>query len=176
MVDIRPARRTWRQELKTWPVRRWWFAGLMALGTTVLVAIPTDLIPNPIFHRDVPPTWWAWPVLLVTAVLSGLVGATYVARKDPADSTRSGVLGTGGALLTFFAVGCPVCNKLALLALGYAGALQFFAPLQPILAVGAIVLLALALRTRIRNEGACPLPTRSTTLTPAEVDLGSRQL
>lgn len=60
--------------------------------------------------------------------------------------------------MTFFAVGCPVCNKLVLLALGYTGALQFFAPVQPFLAVGSIVLLAAALIVRVRRERSCPVP------------------
>ena len=105
--------------LASWSRRRW----LVALGTgaaTVLViALPTALIPTPVFGREVPPTAWAWPVLLVTSVLSGLLVATYV--REPGadlDVDRAGRTGVLGGLLTFFAVGCPVCNKLALLALG----------------------------------------------------------
>ena len=65
-------------------------------------------------------TWWSWPTLLLSAVLSGLLVATYVAVPDGAfpARARSGRLGTVGAFATFFAVGCPVCNKLALIALG----------------------------------------------------------
>ena len=51
-----------------------------------------------------------------------------------------------------------MCNKLVLLALGYAGALQFFEPLQPYLAGGSILLLGVALVMRIRRERTCPLP------------------
>ncbi|MEZ5295782.1 MAG: hypothetical protein R2697_05770 [Ilumatobacteraceae bacterium] len=47
-----------------------------------------------------------------------------------------------GGLISFFAVGCPTCNKVVLLALGTTGALDWFAPAQPILAVLSIVLLA----------------------------------
>lgn len=145
-------------ELRTWPARRWLFAIGTAIVTVLLIAIPTALIPNPIFGREIPPTVWAWPVLLVTAGLSGLVAATYVARKDSGQEERGGTLGTVGALATFFAIGCPVCNKLVLLALGYTGALQFFAPLQPFLALGAVALLVSALVMRVRREGTCPLP------------------
>ena len=42
--------------------------------------------------------------------------------------------------LAWFAVGCPVCNKLALLALGYSGAITWFTPVQPFLALGALIL------------------------------------
>lgn len=146
------------EEFRTWQLRRWITALVTAAATIVLMGIPTVLIPNPWFWREFPPTAWAWPVLIVTAVLSGLVAATYVARKDAGEQNKQGALGTAGALLGFFAVGCPVCNKLVLIALGYAGALQFFEPLQPYLAGSAIVLLAVALVMRVRRERSCPIP------------------
>ena len=38
-----------------------------------LVGLPTDVIPNPVFGRPVPVTWWSYPVLVVTALLGGLL-------------------------------------------------------------------------------------------------------
>lgn len=162
-----PTERTTWEELRTWPARRWYFALATAAATIVLVAIPTVLIPNPWFAREIPPTAWSWPVLIVTGVLAGLVAATYVARKDGDSKERGGVLGTAGALGAFFAVGCPVCNKLVLLAIGYTGALQFFEPFQPFLAAGSIALLALALVMRVRRERSCPIPPQREAKTPA---------
>ncbi|MGO0575565.1 hypothetical protein [Ornithinimicrobium panacihumi] len=66
--------------------------------------------------------------------------------------------GLAGGLLTFFAVGCPVCNKLVLLLLGYAGAMQWFAPVQPVLAVAAVAALGWALHARLKGERECALP------------------
>ena len=60
--------------------------------------------------------------------------------------------------MSFFAVGCPVCNKVVILALGTTGARQWFEPLQPLLAVASIVLLVVAVRIRLRNQSSCPLP------------------
>ncbi|MEX1080004.1 MAG: hypothetical protein WED09_12955 [Homoserinimonas sp.] len=157
-------------ELRTWQPRRWWFAAGTAAVTIVFVAIPTVLIPNPWFVREMPVTPWAWPVLLVTSVLAGLVAATYVARKDAAEKDRGGPLGATGAIVTFFAVGCPVCNKLVLIALGYTGALQFFEPLQPYLAGGSVVLLAVALAMRIRRERSCPLSRPKAPSSAAEAE------
>lgn len=157
-APILTQRRTLLSELRTWQARRWLFAALTAGVTVLLIAIPTAMIPTGIFGREIPPTPWSWPVLIVTSVLTGLLAATYVARKDTADARdRPGRLGTAGAFVTFFAVGCPVCNKLVLLALGYTGAIQFFEPIQPYLAVGAIALLGWALHARITKEAACPL-------------------
>src|SRR5699024_12082967 len=74
---------------------------------------------------------------------------------------RGGSMGTIGVVLGWFAVGCPVCNKIALLALGYTGALTWFAPLQPVLAVAALVLTSIALVWRLSGQVACPVPTRT---------------
>lgn len=70
---------------------------------------------------------------------------------------RGSRLGVAGGVLAWFAVGCPVCNKLALLALGYAGAITWFAPLQPVLAAAALVLTGVALVWRLRGQIACPV-------------------
>jgi len=158
----------WRV-LRGWPWRRFVVALVTAGVTTVVVALPTAMIGNPVFGREIPTTPWAWPVLLATSMLSGLLFATYVrvrrvpevARPDteldaPAVAqSRTGMVGT---VLTFLAVGCPVCNKLALIALGYAGALQWFAPIQPWLGATGIVLVGYALVRRLASDGSCPIP------------------
>ncbi|MDN4474413.1 hypothetical protein QQX09_00935 [Demequina sp. SYSU T00192] len=146
--------------LRRWPARRWLVALGTAVATYLFIALPTDLVPNPVFGREIPPTAWSYWALAVSAILSGLLAATYVATPEEAKAQRDGKLGMAGAFVTFFAVGCPVCNKLVLLALGYTGAIQFFEPIQPYLAVGAIVLLGWALVSRVRNEYACTLPRR----------------
>jgi hypothetical protein len=142
--------------VRAWPVRRWVVATAAAALAVLLIGVPTDLIDTALFSRDVAVTWWAWPALVVTAALAGLVAATYVRspaapeRRDPA-----GRWGTVGGVLGFFAVGCPVCNKLVLLALGTSGALRFFQPIQPVLAAASIGMLGWALVTRIRRESVC---------------------
>ena len=79
-------------------------------------------------------------------------------RVPPPEEDRGGRRGMVGAVLTFFAVGCPVCNKLVLVLLGYAGALQWFAPVQPILALAAVAALVWALHARLKGERECVLP------------------
>lgn len=149
-----------------WPARRW----VVAVGSTIayglLIAIPTDLVDTPVFSREIPPTWWSWPALVVSSVLAGLLTATYVrtpsAQGEDGAGTeeldRSAKGGYLGGFLTFFAVGCPVCNKLVLLALGTSGALTWFEPVQPVLSVAAIAVLVWALRARLRGEVSCALP------------------
>ncbi|QGF25081.1 hypothetical protein Rai3103_04560 [Raineyella fluvialis] len=148
-----------RSVLRGWPPSRWAAAAGGAVGTILVVGLPTVLIPNSVFARAVPVTWWAWPTLIVTAVLAGLVGATYVRRgstsAEAPSASHGSKAGMAGGLLSYFAVGCPVCNKIALLALGYSGALRWFAPAQPFLALLGIGLLAYALHRRLRGDMAC---------------------
>lgn len=143
--------------LAAWRGRQWAVAVVAALATALVIGLPTDVIPNPVFGRPVPVTWWSLPVLVVTSVLGGLLAATYVRHPlvDADDPARVGGL---GGLLGFFAVGCPVCNKLVVVALGTTGAMELFAPVQPLLALASVALLAEALRRRLRGQRACPNP------------------
>lgn len=144
--------------LFTWPARRWLTALAAAAAFVLVVAVPTDLIDTPVFGREVPPTWWAWPSLLVSSLLGGLLVATYVRAPDQPDQPSISRGGWVGGLLTYFAVGCPVCNKLVLLALGSAGAMTWFEPFQPVLQLTAVLLLLWALRSRLLAELSCPTP------------------
>lgn len=162
--------------LLTWKPRRWLAAVLVAVGTFLLLGLPTAVIPNPLFGRSVPPTEWALEVLVVTSVLSGLLFATYVRQDDVGTSGRDRPAegGAVGAFLAYLAIGCPVCNKLALIALGSTGALRIFAPIQPYLAAAGIALLAVALVLRLRGELVCRYlppqqPTEDRSETPSHL-------
>lgn len=160
------------QGLRSWRARQVLVATFVAVGFGLLLGVVTVLIPNSFFARDIPPVWWNYPVWILTSLFSGMLAATYVrgwdieagadesidGRSDAADR-RTGRFGVAGGLLAWFAVGCPVCNKLALLALGYSGAITWFAPVQPFLAIGALMLTTVALVWRLRGQVSCPLPT-----------------
>ncbi len=150
-----PARQATRA-LAQWTPGRWGTALAAAIPSALLLGLPTDLIPNPVFGREIPPTWWSYPVFALSALLAGLLIATYVRTGRPRE--RATRLGSAGALLSFLAIGCPVCNKLVLLALGTSGALTIWAPLQPALAVASLALLTVATVRRLAGETACPAP------------------
>lgn len=165
MTDPRP----WPIELATAirSPRRAAAALVGAVATAVVVGVPTVVIPNPVFGRALPVTWWSYPVLVAVAVLSGLLIATYVRveQDDEPPLTDADPASRRGALagaLSFFAVGCPVCNKVVLIALGTSGAVTWFAPLQPVLALASVAGLVWALRTRAAGLRACAVPSRST--------------
>lgn len=144
-----------------WNRRQWIIAGVASVLTALAIGIPTVLIPNPVFGREIEPVWWNYPVWIVTSVLAGMLLATYVRGSAPTDATterRTSRFGIAGGALAWFAVGCPVCNKIALLVLGYSGAITWFAPVQPLLGVTALVLTAVALVVRLQGQVECAMP------------------
>ncbi len=145
--------------LLLWDRRRIAVAVAAAAVSAVVIGVATVLIPNSLFARDIPPVWWDYPVWILTSMLIGMLIASYVRGTDVESEKRSGVLGGVGGMLGWFAVGCPVCNKIALLALGYTGALTYFAPLQPILAAASVALLLVAVIIRLKGQYSCPVPS-----------------
>jgi hypothetical protein len=149
------------------------WAALSALAYGLVAAI----IPNPVFGRQIPPEPFAVAVWLLSAPLMGIIGATYSSAWAPAtrplvilgregagsvstptasrDDDRATWLGGVASFGAFLAIGCPVCNKLALVLLGTSGALSIWAPIQPILGAASLLLLAAtaAWRLRLRASG-----------------------
>ncbi|MFG1957374.1 hypothetical protein [Nonomuraea sp. NPDC049028] len=140
--------------MRIWTRRQWLVGFVAGCVTAVIVGVPTGIIPTSYFSRMTPVLWWNYPVWLVTAILSGLIVATYVAPVQPPPSQQKKTL--SGGLLSAFAVGCPICNKLVVTALGTSGALTYFAPVQPVLAIASVFMLGEALRRRMRALKICP--------------------
>lgn len=145
--------------MRYWRARRCSVAVATSIVLAVGIGIVTDLIPNPIFVRMIPAPWWSYPVWAASAVLSGLLIATYTGTVPKTGSRSDGNRRRGviGGLLSFLAVGCPTCNKLVVLALGTSGSVTWFAPIQPLLAIGSLALLAVALRARLRTVSSFPV-------------------
>ncbi|MEV6110594.1 hypothetical protein AB0M28_38730 [Streptomyces sp. NPDC051940] len=158
--------------MRMWTLRHWLAALGVALVAGVAIGVPTGVISTPLYTRMTPVLWWNYPVWAVTSVLEGLLIATYVRHRTPAPSTAGdadpapappapaprSVRALAAGLLSAFAVGCPVCNKLVVLALGVSGALSYWAPIQPVLGVASVGLLAYALVRRLRAAESCPVP------------------
>lgn len=129
-------------------------AGIAATATALALGIPTAIVPNPWFTRMTavePEQYGFW---VGTSVLTGALLATYL---EP--GFRRGLAGrsVGAGLLGVFAVGCPICNKLVVAALGTSGALTYFAPIQPILGAAGVGVAGYGLWLRLRalRDGAC---------------------
>lgn len=132
----------------------WLRACALALASALAIAIPTRLIPNGFFARMTPTRPLDHVFLTVSSILLGL---TLAARPGAGGAEGRAIVGGAG---TYLAVGCPICNKLVVALLGTSGALTYFAPIQPLLGAGAVVLLALALRRRLLAlaQASCRVP------------------
>lgn len=147
----------------------WSLAALVAYG---LVAA---IIPNPVFGRALPPEPFAIAVWLLSAPLMGIIGASYATPAMPivagpatsvplapapdiaASERRTGRLGAVASVGAFLAIGCPVCNKVALVLLGTGGTLAIWAPLQPVVGAASLALLGATAvwRLTLRRRGTC---------------------
>ena len=141
--------------LRAWSIRRWITATVSAIVTGLVISIPTAVLENSVFGREIAVTSWSVPVIVITSILSGLLFATYVKNDSANTEDTSLKIGTAGAFFSFLAVGCPVCNKIALVALGYSGAMNYFAPVQPFLAFAGVAILTYALIMRLNSEIKC---------------------
>jgi hypothetical protein len=160
--------------------RRFWAHALAwSIGSLLALGIVSAIVPNPVFGRQIAAEPFAIAVWLLSAPLVGIVGATYTspqvrggsavplampASLPPSDDEDRGasLLGSVAGLGAFLAIGCPVCNKVAVVLLGTSGALGVWAPIQPFLGAISLVLLAAtaAWRLRVRARGgACAVIT-----------------
>ncbi len=140
-----------------WTSIHWIVAPAGAAVVWLAIGIPTGLVSTPWYTRMTPPTWWSYPVWIATGAISGLLVASYVRQPGTSPTPRrTGALANIGSLL---AIGCPVCNKLVVAAVGVSGALSVWAPLQPVIAVASLVALSWALWRRMTSSNYCPLPS-----------------
>ncbi len=131
----------------------WLRAAFWALVAATAIALPARLVPNDLFRRMTPTRPLDYVFWVIGSALVGLV----VAFGRASRSEASGIV---GGTATLFAVGCPVCNKLVVALIGVAGAVDVFAPLQPVLGAAAIGLMAWSLRrsTRMLTGATCAVP------------------
>lgn len=135
--------------VRSWGSKRWMTAA--AAGALWLLAsgIPTGIIETPLYERMTPVLWWNYPFWAVNAGLVGLLSATYLSGASPAN--RTGGRFAGGGLLSVIAIGCPVCNKLVIMALGAGGAMR-----RPVSTPGCFQPLKIAMSGRIVGNAVLP--------------------
>jgi len=147
--------------VRAWPRRRWLVATVVALLAALVMGVPTGVVRTDFYTRMTPVTWWDYPIWVTSALLIGLTAATYVRTAGVAVGGPDRSMRTLGAtLLSTFAIGCPICNKLVVGLIGVSGALSYWAPLQPLLGMLSIMLLLAGLAMRLRGQVACPVPAR----------------
>lgn len=152
--------------------RRFWLAAAGGtVATALILGLPSAVIPNPFFVRMTPTEPLNVIVLLLSAPLGGLLIATYLSKRSAAADDEHADAGGGratlGGVAAYLAIGCPICNKIIVAVLGVSGALNVFAPLQPIIGAASILLLGATLgwRLRLRARG-CPRCASPATVEP----------
>ena len=129
--------------LRSQPRSYWNRVVVWTLATGLAIALPARLVHNDFFRRMTPTRPLDYAFWIISSVLIGLIVAFGRSR-------RGDTAGIVGGTATLFAVGCPVCNKLVVALIGTAGALDVFAPIQPVLGTAAIALLVWSLHRRAR--------------------------
>lgn len=163
-MDVAEARARSYNLLRDRALLAW--SALWSVVAMIAFGLLTAIIPNPVFGRGIAAEPFAVAVWLASAPLIGAVMATYVAPLPPSapaplepGSRRDGsAFGTLGGLAAFVAIGCPMCNKIALVLLGTGGAASIFGPIQPLIGAVSLVLLAATLMWRLRlraRGGGC---------------------
>lgn len=142
--------------LWTWPARSRLVALIVSLVAAVLSGIPTGMIPTNLFYRMTPVLWWDYPVWVASATLFGLlVGSYFTGSSAPSKSVNRPI---AGEFASTIAVGCPICNKVVVAVLGVSGAMNIFAPIQPVLGVLSVAFMFALLLMRLRAQNtACPV-------------------
>jgi hypothetical protein len=176
----------------------WGVSSLYAALAAVVIGVPTVLIPNHLFMRMTPTSPVDYAIWAASSLLMGplfaimtlypastcaprpsrrasgqaTAGTITTAAALPGMSPCDNMRVTLGGILSFFSVGCPVCNKIVLFFLGASGAMTVFNPLRPFLGAGALVLLAVTLYLRVRVLlYGCPVAPQEALATTAPPEL-----
>ena len=116
----------------------------IALGVAVALAMfaglgtVAALWDNPFFMRMTPTGGFEIALLLLLSALSGI----YVGLPQTACASRTA--GTGG-VIGFLGIACPVCNKVLMLLFGGSLLMEYYEPVRIYLALGGVVLMAVAI-------------------------------
>lgn len=155
-INLSLWRASWRAGFGLFGFRGWAVAAIAAILAFVIVGIPTAMIDNPFFVRMTSVRAQDYVIWITTALLMGLVGGTFTVRQAKGSAGK----GASGGFLSFFATGCPICNKIVVSLLGISGAFTYFAPLQIYLGIASIALLLWTLHLRLSaiNRSCCIIP------------------
>ncbi len=112
---------------------------------------------NPLFMRMTPTGGFEIGHLLLLSVLAGV----YVGL--PLAECGKRTAGTGG-VIGFLGIACPVCNKIFVLMFGGALLLEYYEPIRLYLALGGVVLLAVAIWLKLTRRGCVEIIAKPMTL------------
>ncbi len=143
-----------RTALSMFGLRGWSVAIIGAIATLVIVGVVASLIENPLFDRKLAARPQDYIIWATTAALGGLIFGTFTIAPGPSNQGKA----ASGGVLSAIAVGCPICNKVAVTLLGTSGALNIFGPSQIFIGIASLILLVWTLLLRAQAVvGSCPV-------------------
>ena len=154
--------------LRRWQWSRWVVAAtatlLVLAGLTAAGGLLSGARPAAFSGPGVPVPWWDYPLVAVTAVLAGLLIASYVRAPIGAEATlcdtRWPVLGLAGTAL---ATGPSSGDNLLTQVFAGSSPALLAELIQPVLGIAAAALLARALATRLSRERSALTPSTDET-------------
>src|SRR5260370_38559451 len=97
--------------------RFWSLSALYTAGSALFLGVPTLLIPNHLFSRTVPTSPQDYVIWIASVLLLGPLLALMTLYPMPSQKAAQGKRSLpdsgrsfGWAVLSFFSVGCPVCD------------------------------------------------------------------
>lgn len=130
-------------------------AAVMFVGLGTVAA----LWENPLFMRMTPTGGFEITLLLLLSALAGL----YVGLPRTECGQRTA--GTGG-VVGFLGIACPVCNKILVLLFGGALLMEYYEPVRLYLALGGVVLMAVAIWIKLTRRGCVEAAAPTSLLRP----------
>jgi len=121
---------------------------LYAIGLFLLLGIPTALLSNPVipYARMIPATPLDYVFLFMTSILAAVYLVLPESKVCNPDKTTF-----AGGFLGFLAFGCPICNKLFVLLLGFDFMFNIINPIRPVLGILSIIILAYAIDKKVKR-------------------------
>jgi len=119
------------------------FVLLSSASFIFLFGVITSLIPSPIFMRMVQTSSLDYFLLIATSMLLGVYLGLY--RHKRQHSSRACKTAYAGGTAGFLGFACPICNKILVLLLGFAGVAMYVEPIRYSLGVTGLFAMALAI-------------------------------
>lgn len=131
---------------------------ICAMGAFFVFGAPTGLIPNPVFARMIPSVPLDYVFLALTSILVGAYAGLYFYGRQATTKSQS-VTAYSGVIGGIVAFGCPICNKVFVMALGTTSVMTYIEPYRPIIGAISVAVMGLAVYVKARQvrTGVCPV-------------------
>ncbi len=128
--------------------------GISSLIISLLIGIPTDVIPNKFYKRMIPPTKLDLFFLVAISLMLGIYIGLFFYLKPKKKKQKNAAAYTGVAG-SFLAISCPICIQFLVLIFGTAALMAYLEPLRPYIGFLSIGLIGFGLYKEIEIIKKC---------------------